>query len=248
MRSLRSRRVTNAIRFLLDECLPPIIREHRGLNALIARLWFGGAVDLDFKEKAFTMSASEVTAAYTRLPTTARQFRDSDTTRDQAASIVAAAIGPRVLEVGCGNGMVTRLLAERGFDVVASDIGEDGLLTARRRVSRGRSVHFVRAALPNLPFGDRAFDSVVCGHTLEHIPRVWQAAAELARLAKRRLIIVVPRQRYYRYTADYHLHFFRSSAPLVAMIGLDKSSIRLVDGDWFYVGDRSSAEALTTSP
>jgi ubiquinone/menaquinone biosynthesis C-methylase UbiE len=242
MRRLRSRRVTNSIRFVLDECLPPIVRENRGLNALIAKLWFGGKIDLDFKEKAFTLPASEFAAAYARLPATARRFRDSDTTSEQARAIVAATVGPRVLEVGCGNGMVTQLLVERGFDVTASDIGEDGLVATRRRAGRRGSVQVVSAALPALPFSDREFDSVVCAHTLEHIPRVWQAAAELTRVARRRLLVVVPRQRYYRYTTDYHLHFFQSAAPLVAMIGLDQSTVRLVDGDWFYVGDRREGD------
>lgn len=229
---------------MLDDLLPPIIRENRGLNALIAKLWFGGKIDLDFKEKAFTLPASEFAAAYATLPATARQFRDSDTTSEQARAIVDAAVGPRVLEVGCGNGMVTQLLAERGFHVTASDIGEEGLVATRGRVGSHGAVHVVSAALPTLPFADREFDSVVCAHTLEHIPRVWEAAAELARVARRRLLVVVPRQRYYRYTTDYHLHFFQSAAPLVAMIGLDQSSVRLVDGDWFYVGVRREEDTV----
>jgi hypothetical protein len=73
----------------------------------------------------------------------------------------------------------------------------------------------------------------VCSHTLEHIPDLWRAAAELRRVA-RRVVVVVPRQRYYRYTFDYHLHFFPSAAPLVHLLG---GQARLVDGDWFVVSD-----------
>ena len=90
-----------------------------------------------------------------------------------------------------------------------------------------------RVSIEQLPFGDRAFDTVVCVHTLEHVPDLWRAARELRRVA-RRLIVVVPRQRYYRYTVDYHLHFFPNAGPLEHLLG---GTARLVDGDWVLVSD-----------
>jgi len=45
---------------------------------------------------------------------------------------------------------------------------------------------------------------------------------------------VVPRQRYYRYTVDYHLHFFPSAAPLEHLLG---GHARDIDGDWFVVAE-----------
>jgi hypothetical protein len=43
---------------------------------------------------------------------------------------------------------------------------------------------------------------------IEHILDYQQAIAELRRIAKRRLIIVVPREREYRYTFNPHFNFF----------------------------------------
>ena len=85
------------------------------------------------------------------------------------------------------------------------------------------------------PFCTSAFDTVVCSHTLEHIPDLWRAATELRRVAKR-VLVVVPCQRYYRYTVDYHLHFFPQAGPLERLLG---GTAKLVDGDWFVVADRS---------
>ena len=49
---------------------------------------------------------------------------------------------------------------------------------------------------------------MVCTHVLEHILEFRQALSELRRVARRRLIIVVPQEREYRFTFNPHLHFF----------------------------------------
>src|SRR5690348_7721935 len=155
------------------------------------------------------MSRQDFAAAYAALDSGGARYRDTDTTPAQIDAIVAAARG-RVLEVGCGNGAVAARLREAGHEVVAVDVTL-GSAAATRGRAPGAEVAI--AGLPELPFRDRAFDTVVCAHTLEHVPDLWRAAGELRRVAAR-VIVVVPRQRYYRYTVDYHLHFFPSAAPL----------------------------------
>jgi ubiquinone/menaquinone biosynthesis C-methylase UbiE len=225
---LRDRRVTNAVRHLLDEWLPPAVREWRPLNRWMADVFHGRAFDLDFKERAFGLSSREIAAAYEALDAGVGRYRDSDTTAAQAEAIVARALGT-VLEVGCGNGVLTAQLAAAGHAIVATDVGLHSLRATRDRAA---VTAVARAALPDLPFADRSFDTVVCAHTLEHIPDLYRAAAELHRVARRRVIVVVPRQRYYRYTVDYHLHFFPSAAPLEALLG---GQAQAVDGDWMVV-------------
>jgi SAM-dependent methyltransferase len=222
---LRDRRVTYAARRLLDDFLPPVVREWRPLNRWMARQFHGPAFDLDFKERAFAMSSRELAAAYAALHAGAARYRDTDTTPAQIAAIVAACRG-RVLEVGCGNGELAEHLRAR-HPVLAVDVTLD---LARETARRARCPVAV-AELPALPFPDRAFDTVVCAHTLEHIPDLYAAAAALRRVADR-VIVVVPRQRYYRYTVDYHLHFFPSAAPLLHLFG---GTATLVDGDWLVI-------------
>ena len=224
---LRDRRVTQIVRRVLDDFLPPVVREWRPLNRWMATRFHGPAFDLDFKERAFAMSPGEFAAAYAALDAGGGRYRDSDTTPGQLAAIVAAARG-RVLEVGCGNGAVAERL-RAAHAVVAVDVTLGSARATRDRAGCAVAV----AGLPALPFADRAFDTVVCAHTLEHIPDLFAAAAELRRVA-RRVVVVVPRQRYYRYTVDYHLHFFPSAAPLVHLFG---GRADLVDGDWVVVAD-----------
>jgi SAM-dependent methyltransferase len=223
---LRDRRVTTTVRRLLDDYLPPVVREWRPLNRWMATQFHGPAFDLDFKERAFAMTPREIADAYARLAAGTERYRDSDTTPGQIAAIVAAARG-RVLEVGCGNGAVAEQLVAAGLDVVAVDV----TLGSARETRRRTNAIVALAGLPALPFADGEFDTVVCAHTLEHIPDLWAATRELRRVAARS-IVVVPRQRYYRYTVDYHLHFFPSAGPLEHLLG---GTASVVDGDWVVV-------------
>jgi len=226
--ALRDRRVTLAVRRALDDLLPPVVREWRPLNRWLVTRFHGPTFDLDFKERAFAMSKQEFAAAYAALESGGARYRDTDTTPGQIDAIAAESRG-RVLEVGCGNGAVAARLRADGRDVTAIDVTLGSARATRERAH----CEVALAGLPELPFRDRAFDTVVCAHTLEHVPDLWAAARELRRVAAR-VIVVVPRQRYYRYTVDYHLHFFPSAAPLEYLLG---GRARVVDGDWLVVAD-----------
>jgi ubiquinone/menaquinone biosynthesis C-methylase UbiE len=226
--SFFDRRITAPVRRLLDDWLPPVVREWRPLNSVLARMVHGRNFDLDFKERAFHMSDREIADAYDELAQGGARFRDTDTTPAQLDAILAAAQG-HVLEVGSGNGAVAERLRQAGHAVVAVDV----TLGSASATAERAGCPVALAGLPDLPFRDRAFDTVVCSHTLEHIPDLWAAAAELQRVA-RRVIVVVPRQRYYRYTVDYHLHFFPSAGPLEKLLG---GTAREVDHDWIVVAD-----------
>lgn len=222
------RRITTPVRRLLDDWLPPVVREWRPLNSLLARMVHGRNFDLDFKERAFHMSDREIAEAYGELAQGGARFRDTDTTPAQIDAILAAATGS-VLEVGSGNGILAERLRQAGHPVIAVDVTMGSAAETARRAECPVAL----AGLPDLPFRDRAFDTIVCSHTLEHIPDLWAAAEELRRVA-RRVVVVVPKQRYYRYTVDYHLHFFPSAGPLERLLG---GTAREVDQDWLVVAD-----------
>lgn len=71
--------------------------------------------------------------------------------------------GARVLEVGCGTGRVTGLLAPRVADVTAVDLSPEMLGRARRRFSGRPSVSLVRADALALPLAP-AFDLAVAAN------------------------------------------------------------------------------------
>ena len=94
--------------------------------------------------------------------------------------------------------------------------------------------HYVQGNIASLPFADRSFDIVTCNHTLEHLRDLDQAISELKRVAKKQIIIVTPRQRYFYYTMDLHLHFFPLREDLVRTMNMENYSCENCGGDWCF--------------
>lgn len=84
----------------------------------------------------------------------------------------------RVLDVGCGDGQVSRLAVALGASVV---IGIDPTWN-QVRVAAARGGVFARAGAAALPFADGSFDAVVACLVFEHIRDVDEAIAEVARV------------------------------------------------------------------
>ena len=86
----------------------------------------------------------------------------------------------RVLDVGCGDGQISRLVRRNGAEhVVGIDPTWNQLLTAQER---GGGPMYARAGAGALPFRDEWFDAVVACLVFEHIRDVDDAIAEVARV------------------------------------------------------------------
>ena len=105
-----------------------------------------------------------------------------DLTRGSIPALLDAAgvgVGARVLDVGTGPGSVARAAAERGALVAAADRS-----AAMVQIARAAGVDAVVADVEHLPYGDTAFDAVVAGYLLNHLPRPEVAVASLARVLR----------------------------------------------------------------
>jgi len=80
--------------------------------------------------------------------------------------------GARVLDLGCGNGIKTKVFAER-FDVVGVDLSEEQLQLARAEVP---GATFVQADFADLDFPAESFDAVAALYSFVHVPRAEHAA------------------------------------------------------------------------
>ena len=87
----------------------------------------------------------------------------------------------RVLDVGCGDGQISRLLASGGATVVGIDPTWNQIRIAHER---GGGAAFVRAGAAELPVADASFDAAVACLVFEHIDDVDGAIAEVARVVR----------------------------------------------------------------
>ncbi len=227
-----SRKASLRINDALDRWLPPVLRDSRPVAAIVRRMYGPLTEDISaFKERAFYLSRAEYAEFYQHLRSKVEQGV-TDLTRESLDGVVAAVRGTRVLDVACGRGHLAELLAA-GHDVVGCDVA----VSAGRR-GASSTVTYCEGNLEELPFRDGAFDTVISTHTLEHVQHLGAALTELRRVAARRLIVVVPRQRPYRVTFNPHIQFFPYKFSLLAWTGTDwRHTCELVGGDWLYVED-----------
>jgi ubiquinone/menaquinone biosynthesis C-methylase UbiE len=99
--------------------------------------------------------------------------------------------GARVLDAGCGPGYGSRILIGAGAAaVVGIDIDNATVVTARRRYPHPK-VRFLCGSITSLPFGDGAFDAVVCLEAVEHVRDAELALREMRRVLRPEGIVLV---------------------------------------------------------
>lgn len=110
-----------------------------------------------------------------------------------------AAIRPgSILDVGCGEGIVTERLARlTGVTTVGVDLGND-YLRAEWADRDAPLLSFRAASAYELPFDDASFECVCALEVLEHLERPLDALAEMRRVAGRALLVSVPREPLWR--------------------------------------------------
>jgi 2-polyprenyl-6-hydroxyphenyl methylase/3-demethylubiquinone-9 3-methyltransferase len=92
--------------------------------------------------------------------------------------------GKRVLDVGCGGGILSESMSQKGAEVTGIDLGEKALKVAQlHQLESGTKVHYrlisVESLAREMP---QSFDVVTCMQMLEHVPdpaAIVQACGEL---------------------------------------------------------------------
>jgi ubiquinone/menaquinone biosynthesis C-methylase UbiE len=226
------REVTTRIRYVLDELVPPVIRDSRWFMwpfFVLAYGTFSVRQFMDFKSRAYSMTDEEYRKFYSSLGNSVSRRRETDLNEASIRFIMdmlPSDARMALLDVGAGNGyLLGRLAKARAWQRVA---GVD--VVASKDVTG--TFEFHPGILPSLPFADKEFDVVTCTHVIEHLLDVEASVKELLRVTKQRLFVVLPRQRYFYYTLDEHLNFYPEIDPLLRLFRPYPVTCTRQDGDW----------------
>jgi 2-polyprenyl-3-methyl-5-hydroxy-6-metoxy-1,4-benzoquinol methylase len=103
-----------------------------------------------------------------------------------------------LLDVGCGEGVLTHQWAQRvDGRVVGIDL-DDPQLHAQWEQRRAPNLEYKVLKAENMPFGDDEFDVASAIEVLEHVPDPEHTVAEMARVASGHLLVSVPREPLWR--------------------------------------------------
>jgi ubiquinone/menaquinone biosynthesis C-methylase UbiE len=91
--------------------------------------------------------------------------------------------GARVIDLGCGSGTFTALLARAGYDCVGLDISAKLLEVGRRKHPQ---IEFVAGDIEHLPFPAESFDGALLSGVVHHFPDPSPCAKETFRLLRSR--------------------------------------------------------------
>lgn len=226
-----NRNITNVIRFLMDDCIPAIIRDNKYfMYPLYYYAYRGRDINtaMNFKSLVYSFTEEEYSEFYNNLNTISRN-RKTDLNEPSIDFIITNLdkSAKNLLDIGCGKGFFLKQLKDTGLDLFGCDIVDK---------DSSREYEYTKGNIEKLPFVDKQFDIVTCFHTLEHIINLDKAVAELKRITKKQLIIAVPCQRYFYYTLDEHVNFFPFKEKLTSTVNIKKHSCDKIWGDWVYIG------------
>ncbi len=133
-------------------------------------------------------SREQVALDLKRYYQTSTRYRDDLQTHDERflepyLILIERYVSPpaRVLDLGCGTALSTRLLMQRGYETVGVDLSPLFLTVEKQHSS---ATQLSAADATQLPFDDETFDVVAAFEFIEHAPDVPALLDELRRVLK----------------------------------------------------------------
>lgn len=231
-----NRSITNTIRFVMDELVPPFIRDSKIFMYPFYLFAYRGRnikEVMQFKSKVQAYTPEQYSNFYNNLNTISRN-RATDMNQaciDYVLDNIDVS-AKNLIDIGCGSGYLLKKIGERlpqieksGFDI--------------KEPYGNETFNYVHGNIEQLPFEDNAFDVVICCHTIEHLLKLDLCIQELVRITKKQLFIVTPCQRFFYYTLDEHVNFFQYKEKLTSIFPFKHYECHKLQGDWAYLGKKT---------
>lgn len=108
--------------------------------------------------------------------------------------ITAEEIGQNdiVLECACGTGVISRCIAPKCRQLIATDLAEGMLRQTARKCRKYSNVRIGRADMTRLKWRDNRFDKVIAGNVIHLLDNPYAALKELERVCKIGGKIIIP--------------------------------------------------------
>ncbi len=228
-----NRKLTNTIRFFMDELIPPLIRDSKWFMYPFFYFAYRGrkiSEVMKFKSNVYSFSEQDYDNFYNNLNTISRN-RVTDLNQ-ACVSFILNKIdknATNLIDIGSGRGYLLKTIKQihPNLDLYGFDI---------KNPEGDEPYKCIKGNIEKLPFKDREFDVVTCCHTVEHLINLELCIGELKRITKKQLFIVTPKQRFFYYTLDEHVNFFPYKEKLTSVIKIDNNICLNLDGDWAYLG------------
>jgi len=115
-----------------------------------------------------------------------KTLHDINPLRLQFIQQYADLAGKRIVDVGCGGGILTEALAKQGADALGIDLSEDLIDVADLHgLETGVNAHYQKISVEELAEQQpESFDYVTCMEMLEHVPDAGSIISACAKLVK----------------------------------------------------------------
>lgn len=101
------------------------------------------------------------------------------------SKIIGNLRGLKILDVGCGGGLLSEELAKSHAEVTGIDISEKSLIIARTHaLNNNLTIDYKIGYAENIPISDNIFDVVICADCLEHVDNLEKVISEISRVLK----------------------------------------------------------------
>jgi len=227
-----NRNISSIISFILDNFIPILIRDNKFFVYPIFWFLFKGKnikKIMDLKKNYHLLDHNEYLNIYNKIESRLQNRKtdlSSQAVEKICNNIKKNNLNQSIIDVGHGRGGLLEILKKKGFNNLSGfDLENEFKI---------KEVNYQKGSLEKLPYSNDSFDTVICCHTLEHVLDFNKCISELIRICKKDLIIIVPRQRYFRYSFDLHVRFFASEAELCSAIAKKNPTCSSVGSEIFY--------------
>lgn len=233
----KNRKAINFLSGYYYKLTPSFVLKSKKFHQVLYRILIGKWFNVDFKKEYKKYTDKDWEKLYDLL--FVNRIREDDLTTNQRKFVLENILGPSVLEVGCGTGTIIEKILTKGKikEIVGNDISPKVISYLTKKFKNYPRVSFRQGDFTKISVKEK-FSTVLCLHVLEHVEDCQKMANFLIKASLKRVIVIVPREAYYRYPPNYHLQFFNENNPVTKLFPKRKNILKMIDGDFVLISDR----------